>query len=234
MSIDYQKLLAKLMPEPGGEDVARMRVGIVDAVNADGTVNLGIAGIIVPSIPVLSSAGVSDNAVVNVISYRGSLLVIGSTATAGGQGGSLGRKVSSAANTTSTANNTLIKDSGCGDLAFTAVAGRRYRLSYRARFASSVAADAADVRILDNGASSPVAGSTARAGSSYYMPSGTSNGSVNIVVDAWVDCTADIAAGVHTVAAFFTRTVGTGTVTLSQATGQVRTLTVKDEGPIYP
>jgi hypothetical protein len=80
MSIDYQKLLAKLMPEPGGEDVARMRVGIVDAVNADGTVNLGIAGIIVPSIARLANAPMVAGTVVNVISYRGSLLILGPSA----------------------------------------------------------------------------------------------------------------------------------------------------------
>lgn len=81
MTIDYTKLLAKLDPQPGGEDVARMRTGIVDAVNADGTVDLGISGIVVPDVPVLQGAYVSAGATVNVISYRGSLIVIGGTHT---------------------------------------------------------------------------------------------------------------------------------------------------------
>jgi hypothetical protein len=84
-NIDMTKLLSKLIPDVGGEDVVRMRTGIVDAVNADGTVDLGIAGIIVPDIPRLASAVVSAGLVVNVISFRGSLLVIGAAATIAAQ-----------------------------------------------------------------------------------------------------------------------------------------------------
>ena len=79
-AIDYTKLLAKLDPQPGGEDTARMRTGIVDAVNSDGTVDLAISGIIVPSVPRVNSLVVAENTVVQVISYRGSLLVLGSVA----------------------------------------------------------------------------------------------------------------------------------------------------------
>jgi hypothetical protein len=79
-SIDYNKLLAKLDPQPGGEDTARMRTGIVDAVNANGTVDLAISGIVVPDVPRLEGSVAAVNTVVQVISYRGSLLVIGSVA----------------------------------------------------------------------------------------------------------------------------------------------------------
>ena len=79
MTIDYTKLLAKLDPQPGGEDVARMRTGVVDAVNSDGTVDLGISGIVIPDVARLAGSIVAVGMVVNVISYRGSLLVIGPT-----------------------------------------------------------------------------------------------------------------------------------------------------------
>lgn len=76
-AIDYTKLLAKLNPEPGGEDVLRLRVGTVSVVNSDGTLNVAISGVVIPSIPRLQSAALNTGDVVQVISYRGSLLVIG-------------------------------------------------------------------------------------------------------------------------------------------------------------
>jgi hypothetical protein len=79
-SINYTKLLEKLDPTPGGEDTARMRTGIVDAVNSDGTVDLAISGIVVPDVPRVEGSVVAVNTVVQVISYRGSLLILGSTA----------------------------------------------------------------------------------------------------------------------------------------------------------
>jgi hypothetical protein len=79
-SINYTKLLEKLDPTPGGEDKARMRTGVISAVNTDGTVDLAISGIVVPDVPRLDGAIVPVGAAVNVIGYRGSLLVIGRTA----------------------------------------------------------------------------------------------------------------------------------------------------------
>jgi hypothetical protein len=79
-SIDYTKLLSKLDPKAGGEDVLRLRTGVIDAVNSDGTVDLNISGVIVPDTPVINGAVVEDEGAVQVLSYRGSLLVLGMVA----------------------------------------------------------------------------------------------------------------------------------------------------------
>jgi hypothetical protein len=76
--IDYTKLSRKLIPPKDGEPVTHLRTGVVDAVNSDGTVNLMMSsGVIVPNVPKLASAYTPDGSVVQVISLRGSLLVLG-------------------------------------------------------------------------------------------------------------------------------------------------------------
>jgi len=82
--IDYTKLRKKLIPEPDGEPPVVMRTGTVDAVNADGTVDVEMSsGVILPDIPRLADIEVSVGLVVNIISFRGSLLVIGASAGSG-------------------------------------------------------------------------------------------------------------------------------------------------------
>jgi len=80
--IDYTKLREKLIPTPDGQDVLRLRVGVVDAIDTDGTVDLELTGIVIGNVPVLSGVLLSVGMVVQVLSYRGSLLVIGGSNTA--------------------------------------------------------------------------------------------------------------------------------------------------------
>jgi hypothetical protein len=76
--IDYTKLRKKLAPDQDGEPPTHLRTATVDAVNSDGTVDLLMAsGVIVPDVPKLASAYTPDGSVVQVISLRGSLLVLG-------------------------------------------------------------------------------------------------------------------------------------------------------------
>lgn len=75
--IDFSKLLDKLLPPPDGEDMARVRTGIVDAVNTDGTVDVGISGLVVPDVPRLAGAPMVAGTVVNILVWRGGLLVLG-------------------------------------------------------------------------------------------------------------------------------------------------------------
>lgn len=75
--IDYKRLLDKLTPPPDGEDYLRMRVGVVDAIGADGHVDVGISGVVIPDVPVLGSATFAVGSSVQILSYRGSLLVLG-------------------------------------------------------------------------------------------------------------------------------------------------------------
>lgn len=83
------KLRKKLIPPPDGQDVLRLRAGVVSAVNSDGTCDVVLAGATVPGVPRLQEASVAVSAVVQLLSYRGSLLIIGRSAS-GGQTAGLG------------------------------------------------------------------------------------------------------------------------------------------------
>lgn len=79
--IDYTRLLNKISPQPGGEDVLRLRTGVVDVVNAGGTVDVAVSGVVIPGVPKIAGANVQVGAVVQLLSYRGALLILGSVAT---------------------------------------------------------------------------------------------------------------------------------------------------------
>jgi hypothetical protein len=80
--IDYTRLRKKLIPEPDGEPHIVMRTGTISQVNANGTVDLQMSdGTIVPGVSRLVGAYTPVGAVVQVLSFRGSLLVIGGSAT---------------------------------------------------------------------------------------------------------------------------------------------------------
>lgn len=78
---DYTKLLAKIVPKADGEDVVRWRTGKVDSVNSNGTVNVAISGLVVPSVPQLMHVGAVAGELVHVASYRGALIIIGVVST---------------------------------------------------------------------------------------------------------------------------------------------------------
>jgi len=85
--IDYTALLKKLSPDRDGEPHTHLRTGTVDAVNSDGTLDIMMSGgIIVPSVPKLATAYAPDGATVQMISFRGSLLVIGAVGSGGANG----------------------------------------------------------------------------------------------------------------------------------------------------
>lgn len=89
MSTDYTKLLSKIIPARDGADVLTMRTGVVNAINSDGTADVVISGVVVPAVPRLAEASVAVGSVVQMIAYRGSLLIIGRSAN-GGQSLALG------------------------------------------------------------------------------------------------------------------------------------------------
>jgi hypothetical protein len=74
------KIKKKLLPATDGQDVARLRTATVVSVNANGTLNLTLNGTTVSSVPRLAGAFAVAGSVVQVISYRGSLLVLGAVA----------------------------------------------------------------------------------------------------------------------------------------------------------
>lgn len=63
-----------------GQDVARLRTGVISAVNTNGTVDVTLSGVTVAGVPYLVGAGVAVGAIVQMLSYRGSLLVLGTSA----------------------------------------------------------------------------------------------------------------------------------------------------------
>jgi hypothetical protein len=88
--IDYTRLRKKIIPDPDGEPNLVLRTATIDAVNTDGTVDLEMSsGVIVPDIPQLQGSYAPAGAVVNVLSLRGSLLVIGASGLSSGTGGAL-------------------------------------------------------------------------------------------------------------------------------------------------
>lgn len=124
-STDYTKLLARLLPDAGGEDTLRMRVGVVSAVNVNGTLDVIVSGQIAAGVAQLDSsvAGVGD--VVQMITYRGQLLVIGTVNNASASGVEPVVRVASQANGVAIGNT----ESVIFTLpSFTYKAGRAYTL----------------------------------------------------------------------------------------------------------
>lgn len=74
---DLLRLLEKILPQAGGEDVVRWRTGKVEAVNADGTLDVSISGLTIPDLPRFQSVDAAVDDVVNLVSYRGQLIVVG-------------------------------------------------------------------------------------------------------------------------------------------------------------
>lgn len=70
-------VLQKLVPQKDGEPYTVHRGAVVDAVNADGTVDLTMSGVTVPRVPVLGGAGVWVGGTVSVLAWQGALLVLG-------------------------------------------------------------------------------------------------------------------------------------------------------------
>lgn len=75
---DYTRLLSKLIPQADGEDVLRLRSGVVMAVNSDGTADVAISGVTLEDVPVLgSNLALVVGQTAQVLTYRGALLVLG-------------------------------------------------------------------------------------------------------------------------------------------------------------
>lgn len=78
MALDYTSLLKKLTPDRDGEPHTHLRTGVVAAINSDGTLDITMSsGVLVPDVPKLDGVNPAVGAVVQMISFRGVLLVIG-------------------------------------------------------------------------------------------------------------------------------------------------------------
>lgn len=99
--IDYTKLRKKLVPEPDGQDVLKLRTATVTAIDSStGATTITMSdGAVVANVPVLGGAVFAVGSVVQVLSYRGSMLIIG------GSGGVSSQPVE--LNTTVAGNGTI-------------------------------------------------------------------------------------------------------------------------------
>jgi hypothetical protein len=94
-SLNLSKIKKKLNPEPDGQGLLRLQAATVSAIDADGTVDISLNGATVADVPTLGSARFVTGQAVQVLSYRGSLLVLG------GSGKPSGQSVSAVGSTTS-------------------------------------------------------------------------------------------------------------------------------------
>lgn len=125
----------QLMGAQDGQDVSRLRTGVVTAVNASGTVDVTLSGVTVASVPVLSGVIVLTGAVVQMLSYRGSLVVIGVTA-------SSKQLIIKSADQNSATSSTAVADDT--ELFFTAAANATYLID---AYLSYGGAQAGDIRV---------------------------------------------------------------------------------------
>jgi len=77
MTVNLTKLKRKINPDPDGQGIPRLKTGVVSAIASDGTVDITMNGATVADVPVLGSAVLAVGTVVQVLSYRGSMLILG-------------------------------------------------------------------------------------------------------------------------------------------------------------
>lgn len=202
--IDYSKLLRKLNPEPGGEDILRLRTGVVDAVNANGTLDVGISGLVVPGVPRLSNITAAVGDIVQVISFRGALLVIG--AVAGDAAGRVSNRINTSVRTSNSSGFTTT-ETVTDTVTATLVAGRVYKIYAWLLVGSTVAADSVNVRLRENN----LAGTQLQQARIDCPLTGTV-----FPVPIEAEYTA-VATGSKTFVATGVRSTGSGTITLGAA-----------------
>jgi hypothetical protein len=77
IKLDLTRVLEKIVPESDGPSPLYRRKATVLAVNGDGTVDINLSGVLVPSVDMLGGAQVTVGANVQVLVERGALLVLG-------------------------------------------------------------------------------------------------------------------------------------------------------------
>lgn len=110
--IDWHRLAKRINPKPDGQDVLRLRVGVVDALNTDGTIDVLLDEVLLDKpVPVLAGALVEVGLPVQLLSYRGSLLAIGTSLSAPGPviNKPLVRLVANATQTLASGSNVMIQ-----------------------------------------------------------------------------------------------------------------------------
>jgi hypothetical protein len=228
---DLTRLIEKLDPRPDGQDKVQLRTGVINEINADGTVDVILSGVVVPNVPRLASVSGAVGSVVQVQVYRGSMLVIGvSTPALMPTGALLGTPATSAVDGTATAANTTeVRDAVLGNYVFTAVAGHWYEICYSGALANVGTANCRMItRIRDGGNSTPTTGSTLVGETTNYCTETGTAGRNSILV---CGRPRQFAAGVRTLSAF-TQSPDSAAATPVVDTMATRMLFARYAGPV--
>lgn len=127
MPIDLSKIKNKLNPPPDGQDVLRLKTAVVTAYSTStGSVTISLNGTDIPGVPTLSGAAFPVGSTVQVLSYRGSLLVIGSSGVGAQPVEATGGTVNGT--TTSTSYTNSLTTTGVHGVAFIAPASGKVQV----------------------------------------------------------------------------------------------------------
>jgi hypothetical protein len=118
-SLNLSKIKKKLNPEPDGQGLLRLQAATVSAIDADGTVDISLNGATVADVPVLGSARLATGQAVQVLSYRGSLLVLGGSGKPSAQAVALEGSTANGTTTATSFTNSLTT-TGIHGIAFVA------------------------------------------------------------------------------------------------------------------
>jgi hypothetical protein len=163
MPIDYSKIKRKLVPQPDGQDVLRLKAGTITAIGTNGTITVTLNSASVSDIPVLSGAAVVVGETAQILTYRGSLLAIGIS----GSAGPLASQSGATTNGTATPGNTSFFNSltttGVHGVAFIAPASGQVFVTGRAAGSNGTAGGFVLLDFEVRQGSTPGSGSVVRA-----------------------------------------------------------------------
>lgn len=217
---DLLRLVQTLWPVAGAEDVLRMRTGKIEALNADGTTDVSISGVVLENIQTLASAYpfLAEDRLAYVAQWRGALLVLGSPAVTGAvilPGTLVSESQRSTASGTFTAETVIQFNT------FTALAGVRYEVMATQAYQSSVKDDIVRCRLRwQAGASLTTAGTQFMSAAPTVDTMGRGN---QVILNAtFVPGPGQVSVGVTA-----ERIVGTGNISMFGSANQVNTIIVK-------
>jgi len=165
MGIDFTRLVEKLNPDPGGEDVLRLRVGTVSAISSTGSATITLSGTPVPGVPALNNAVFAVGTAVQVLSFRGSLLILGAAGAVSSQPVGLNAGSTASEQVTSTTFTNVTLTGGPFGVAFVAPASGKVNVVGRAMGLNGTATNYTYLDFEIRTGSTVGSGSVVRAGS---------------------------------------------------------------------
>jgi hypothetical protein len=210
VTVDWYKALRQIVPPQDGDDPLRIRKATVDAVNSDGTLDIILSGVTIPDVTRIAGTDVADGDEVQVLVHRGSLLVLGTVASANTVDlAALKRNIAmlSVVGTTSgndeTTSSTLVNMAGTG-----AVTSFSYTKLYSASLTRVKAHMAASFTAITN---NTLAEFALRIDGTDYVMCSSAPGATNYAYPSGDRFITGIAANTYTVQARWRRASGTGT-----------------------